>query len=474
MLKTLSETNNQLALMDVQAFAAQLKGTLIHPGDANYEETRAVWNGMIDKYPALIVRCMDADDVVTAVNFARSHDILLSVRGGGHNAAGFATNDGGLIIDLSLMNDVQVDPEKQIARAGGGTTIGDLDRATQKYGLAVPMGVVTETGIAGLTLSGGYGYMRNKYGLSCDNLIAAEVVTADGRIITASETENSDLLWGLRGGGGNFGIVTAFEYRAYPMGPEVMMTAVFHDGRNAKEVLQFWRDYSANAPDEVATLLAIGQFPPDAEVFPEAVHGLPFVLIVGVYSGTPAEGQRIMQPLREFRQPVVDFSGVVPYLEAQQFFDEDYPAGELRYYWKSANLPALSDAAIERIVEHALTQPSPLTTTDIWHVGGAIHRVDENSAAFVGRNAAFLFNVESNWEDAQDDETNISWSRRFVEAMAEFSDGSRYFNFPGLHEEGDAVMRRTFGEKYDRLVALKTKYDPTNLFRLNSNIKPHS
>ncbi len=251
-----------------------------------------------------------------------------------------------------------------------------------------------------------------------------------------------------------------------------MMTAVFHDGRDAQDVVRFWRDYSANAPDEVATLVAIGQFPPGAEAFPEEVHGLPFVLIVGVYIGVPEEGQRIMQPLRDFRQPLVDFSGVMPYLEAQQFFDEDYPSGELRYYWKSTNLPELSDAAIERIVEHALTQPSPLTTTDIWHVGGAIRRIDENDAAFVGRNAAFLFNVEANWEDPEDDEVNIEWAREFVDTVTEFSDGSRYFNFPGLHEEGEAVMRHTFGPKYARLVALKNKYDPTNLFRLNSNIKP--
>lgn len=474
MLENIVKTNEQIDETAVQAFAVQLKGELIRPDDAAYDEARAIWNGMIDMHPAMIARCVDANDVVTAVNFARNHNILLSVRGGGHNAAGYATNDGGLVIDLSLMNDVQVDPEKKTARVGGGTTIGDLDRATQKYGLAVPLGVVTETGIAGLTLSGGYGWMRNKYGLSCDNLIAAEVVTADGRIVTASESENSDLLWGLRGGGGNFGIVTSFAYRAYPMGPDVWLTAVFHDGRHAQNVLQQWRDYSLNAPDEVATLAAIGQFPPGAEAFPEKLHGLPFVLIVGVYVGAPEEGQRVMQPLRDFHKPLVDFSGITPYLEAQQFFDEDYPSGELRYYWKSANLPELSDAAIERIVEHALTQPSPLTTTDIWHVGGAIRRIDENSAAFVGRNASFLFNVESNWEDAEDDETNIRWSRQFVEAIGEFSDGSRYFNFPGLHEEGDAVMRRTFGEKYDRLVALKNKYDPTNLFRRNSNIKPQS
>ena len=250
------------------------------------------------------------------------------------------------------------------------------------------------------------------------------------------------------------------------------MTAVFHDGRHMKEVLQSWRDFSLGAPEEVATLAACGQFPPGAEIFPEELHGLPFVAIVGVYAGPAEEGQRAMQLLSEFRQPLVDFSGKTTWLEAQQFFDEDYPAGELRYYWKSANLGGLGDKAIERIVEGALAQPSPLSTTDIWHVGGAIRRVDENDTAFVGRQAAFLFNVEANWEHPQDDESNIAWARAFVDAMQEFSDGNRYFNFPGLDEEGEAVMRDTFGAKYERLVALKNKYDPTNFFRMNSNIKP--
>ena len=354
---------------------------------------------------------------------------------------------------------------------GGGATIGDLDQATQKHNLAVPMGVVTATGIAGLTLGGGFGWLRNKYGLSCDNLIAAEVVTADGKIVQTSETENPDLLWGLRGGGGNFGIVTAFEYNAYPLGPNVYMSAVFHDGRNMKEVLQFFRDYCATAPDEISLLAVCGKFPPGAEVFPEEVHGLPFVAFVGAYAGPVEEGENVTQPLREFRKPLVDFSGEIPYLEAQQFFDEDYPDG-MRYYWKSLNLSDLNDAAIDRITEHALKQPSPLTTTDIWHNGGAISRVTEDDTAFSGRQNPFLFNVEANWEDPQDDDANLNWSRAFVDAMQEFSDGSRYFNFAGFQEEGEAAMKTTFGAKFTRMVALKNKYDPTNFFSINQNIKP--
>lgn len=456
----------------VQKFAADLEGELIRPGDSGYEEARAVWNGMIDKHPALIARCVSEADVVASVNFASEHDLLVSVRGGGHNVAGYATNDGGLVIDLSPMNWVEVDPEARMVRTGGGATLEDLDRATQAHGLAVPVGVVSETGVAGLTLGGGLGWLRNKYGLTCDNMISARVVTADGELITASEDEHSELFWGLRGGGGNFGIVTAFEFRAHPLGPEIWMTAAFHDGRHMKEVLQFWRDYSLEAPDEVSTLLATGQFPPGEEIFPEELHGLPFVLIVGAYAGSPEEGEQVMRPLRDFRQPLVDFSERTTFVEAQQFFDEDYPSGELHYYWKSLNLPELSEAAIDRIVEHSLAQPSPLTTTDVWHIGGAVRRVDEDATAFVGRHVPFLFNVEANWENPEDDDENVAWARTYVDEMRAFSDGSRYFNFPGFHEGGEAAIRATFGTKMDRLVALKKKYDPDNLFRLNQNITP--
>jgi len=463
--------NTTINEAQLKTFADTLHGELIRPGDETYNEARAVWNGMIDRYPAFIVRCANTDDVVAAVNFAQYANLTVAVRGGGHNVAGHGTIDGGLVIDMSPMNRVHVNPEARTARAGGGTTIGELDRATQQHNLAVPMGVVTATGIAGLTLGGGFGWLRNKYGLSCDNLIAAEVVTAAGQVVHTSETKNPELLWGLRGGGGNFGIVTAFEYRAYALGPEVFLSAVFHDGRNMKEVLQFFREYSAAVPDEISLLAVCGQFPPGSEVFPEEVQGLPFVAFIGVYAGSVEEGEKVTQPLREFSQPLVDFSGVVPYLEAQQFFDEDYPDG-MRYYWKSLNLYDLSDAAIDRITEHALNQPSPLTTVDIWYNGGAIRRVAEDDTAFSGRQNPFLLNVESNWKNPQDDELNLSWSRTFVHAMQEFSDGSRYFNFAGFQEEGEAAMITTFGAKYQRMVALKTKYDPTNFFSKNQNIKP--
>lgn len=457
----------------IQPLSRDFKGQIIPPEHADYDTARRVWNGMIDKYPALIVRPQDSKDVIAAVNFAREHNLLISVRGGGHNVAGHATNDGGIVIDLSAMKKIEVDPEKRIARAEGGVTWGELDAATQAHGLATPGGVFSKTGIAGLTLGGGFGWLRNRYGLSCDNLIAAEVVTADGRLVRASATENPDLLWGLRGGGGNFGIVTSFEYQLHPLGPDVMFVFAFHDGKTVedmKRALRFYRDFSATAPDEVSTLMAFGQIPPD-EHFPEELHRKPFTLFGGLYAGSVEDGKRALQPLLDFGTPLLDFSGVKPYVEAQQSFDNDYPDG-LRYYWKSLNLNHLDEDVIERIVAHARLQQSPFSTTDIWHVGGAVSRVGADESAFYGRQAAFLLNPEANWIDAKDDTANIQWVRHFIDDMAPFSDGSRYLNFAGLQEEGDEMMRKAFGPQYERLKALKQEYDPHNLFQLNQNVKP--
>lgn len=452
--------------------ATQFHGELIYSGDGDYDAARSVWNGMIDRRPALIARCANVADVQTAVNFARETGWPLSVRGGGHNVAGHAVNEGGIVIDLSRMNNVAVDVTKRLAYVGGGATIADLDQATQRYGLATPMGVVSETGVAGLTLGGGLGHLRNKYGLSADSLVGATVVTAAGEIVHASERENRDLLWGLRGGGGNFGIVTTFVYQLYPVGPEVFFTAVFHHGDKAKAGLQLYRDFSATAPDDVSVLGVLGIVPDGAAPFPEAVHGQPFVAFVGLYAGDPAEGEAVMRPLRELSPaPLADFSGTVPYLAAQQFFDEDYPTG-MRYYWKSLNLLSLDDEAIERIIDHAYRQPSQHSTTDLWHIGGRLKRFNGEHAAFYGRHAAYVLNPEANWEHAGDDAANMSWVRTFIDDMADFSDGSRYLNFPGFQEEGDAMMQAAFGTHYQRLAALKQKYDPTNLFRLNQNIKP--
>jgi FAD/FMN-containing dehydrogenase len=457
----------------VHALGARFHGRLIRPGDVDYDEARAVWNGMIDRYPALIARCADVDDVVAAVGFAREQGLLVAVRGGAHSVAGLSTCDGGLVIDLSRMKHVEVDPEARIARVGGGATWGVVDAATQAYGLATPGGVFSRTGVAGLTLGGGFGWLRNTYGLSCDNLLAAQVVTADGRVLRASETENRELLWGLRGGGGNFGLVTQFEYQLHPVGPEVMFVLALHDGSGANmaRALRFYRDFCASAPDAVNPIAVCGIVPPHPELYPVEIHGRLFAGLGALYVGPTDEGERALRPLRDFAEPLVDASGVMPYVQAQQAFDADYPDG-MRYYWKSLNLTRLDDAVIDRLVAHARQQPSPLSTTDLWSVGGAMKRGDATRSAFHGRHAAFLLNPEANWEDPRDDDANIRWAREFVEDMREFSDGGRYLNFAGFQEEGNEMMRGAFGPQYERLAALKRQYDPTNMFRLNQNIPP--
>jgi FAD/FMN-containing dehydrogenase len=453
----------------------QFSGELIRPGDAAYDEARRVWNGMIDRRPALIARCGSTDDVVAAVNFARETGLPLAVRGGGHNVAGHGTVEGGVVIDLSPMHQVDVDPAARLAHVGGGATWGQVDVATQAHGLATPGGVFAGTGVAGLTLGGGYGWLRNSYGLSCDNLVGAEVVLASGEVVRASAAERPELLWGLRGGGGNFGVVTRFTFQLHPVGPEVMFVFVFHDasGDRMAEAVRFYRDFTAAAPDSVNTLMAVGVIPPDASVFPEAIHGRPMAVFGALYVGPVEEGQRVLQPLRDFGVPLMDASGVMPYVDAQNMFQHDYPDGR-RYYWKSLNLTCLDDEAIARIVAHARRQPSPFSTTDIWQIGGAARRFGPEHAAYHGREVAFLLSPEANWDDPADDAANIGWLRSFLADMEPFSDGGRYLNFAGFQEEGDAMVRNAYGPQYARLAALKAQYDPTNLFRLNQNIAPSS
>jgi FAD/FMN-containing dehydrogenase len=448
-------------------------GVILQPGDTGYDEGRAVWNGLIDRHPVLIARCASTADVVAAVNFAREQGLPLAVRGGGHNVAGHGTVEGGVVIDLALMNAVLVDPAARIAHVSGGATWGDVDAATQAHGLATPGGVFSRTGVAGLTLGGGYGWLRNLHGLSCDNLIGAEVVTAAGEVIHTSDPEHADLLWGLRGGGGNFGVVTRFTFQLHQLGPEVPVAFVFHDGASEKahEALRFYREYVASAPDEVSTLAVLGVIPPDPHMFEEELHGRPYVAFIGVYAGPIAEGERVLKPLRELGAPIKDFSAVMPYMEVQQLYDNEYPDG-MRYYWKSLNLTSLDDQAIDLIVEHARRQVSPFSTTDLWHVGGAVRRGGAETSAFFGRGAAFLLSPEANWRQPADDAANIAWVRDFIAAVEPFSDGSRYMNFAGMQEEGDSMVRAAFGPNYARLAALKAKYDPANLFRLNQNVKP--
>ncbi|KTG27713.1 FAD-binding oxidoreductase [Haloferax profundi] len=453
----------------IRALSADVLGAVVRPTDADYDDSRAVWNGMIDKRPALIVRCTGVADVVRSVAFARENDLLVAIRGGGHNVAGTAVCDDGIVIDLSEMTSVRVDPDERTARVSGGARWVDVDHETQLFGLAAPGGVVSDTGVAGLTLGGGIGHLRRKYGLSCDSLRSVDLVTADGEFITASEEEHADLFWALRGGGGNFGVVTSFEFDLYPVGPDVATCLVFYPADQLVECLRAYREYVRSASTEVSTLTFAGVLP-DEELFPDAVD-VPKLGIMGCYAGPVEEGLEALEPLREFADPIADFSGVMPYTEFQQLLDEDYPDG-MRYYWKSLYLDGLSDQALERIEHWVDVAPSPLSTVDVWHLGGAIADVGLTESAFGGRQAPFLLGVEGNWEDADADEENVAWVRDCLDDMREFSDGSVYLNFPGFFEDGDEMIETAFGAAYERLVAVKTEYDPANLFRVNQNVTP--
>ncbi|MBX0324590.1 FAD-binding oxidoreductase [Halomicroarcula sp. F13] len=457
-------------LRGVDRFADDIHGTVIRPGDGAYDDARAVWNGMIDKRPAVVVRCAGVADVVETVAFAREADVPLAVRGGGHNVAGTAVCEDGVVVDLSEMTAVSVDPDERTAWVQAGATWADVDHETQAFGLATPGGVVSDTGVAGLTLGGGIGHLRCRYGLSCDNLRAVELVTADGEFLTVSEDERPDLFWALRGGGGNFGVVTAFEFDLHPVGPEVATVLVFYDGSAAKSCLRAYREYVETAPDDVSTLTSTGVMY-DEDLFDEAVVGDLKFGVIGCHAGPPEDGEAALAPLRELDDPLVDLSAVRPYAEFQRILDADYPDGR-RYYWKSLYLDGLPASAVDRIVYWGEQAPSPLSTVDVWELGGAITDTGTEESAFAGRHAPFLLGVEANWEDPAMDDANVAWVRDCLADMRQFSDGSVYLNFPGFLEDNDETMTRTFGTAYDRLVAVKDAYDPTNLFALNQNVEP--
>jgi FAD/FMN-containing dehydrogenase len=452
----------------LQAFAMQMRGPVLTPEDSGYEEARLVWNGLIDRRPALIAQCSGAADVVDAVNFAREHDLLVSIRGGGHNVTGNAVNDEGIVIDLSQMRGVHVDPSTGRVRVQGGATLGDVDRETQLFGLAVPAGVVSTTGVAGLTLHGGAGHLRRKHGLTIDNLLSVDIVTADGELRRASATENEDLFWAVRGAGSNFGVVTSFEFQAHPVGPMVMVAAVFYPFEDVHTLLPAWRDYVSSAPNEVSSILLCWSVPPH-EPFPEEHHGKPVVVVAGAYAGPVEKGESLVQPLRELGEPLVDLSGPWPWLGLQSGFDALYPKGGF-YYWKSRALAELTDAAIEEIADFAGRRPSALTDIVVWHNGGAMSDIGETETAYGGRDDGFLVTVEASWDDAASTDEAIGWARECWEAMGRHSTGGMYLNFPGLGEEKEALVKAGYGVNYERLRELKAKYDPTNLFRMNLNI----
>ena len=447
-----------------------LKGSIVYPGDAGYDDNRRVLNGLIDRYPAAIVQPSGVADVVEVVNYARDHDVLLSVRAGGHNIAGRAVNDGGIVLDLRSMRAVSVDPVARTVWVQGGATWADLDRETQLYGLAAPGGVVSTTGIGGLTLHGGVGHLRRTFGLSIDNLLRVEIVTADGTVHRAGADTDSDLFWAVQGAGSNFGVVTGFEFRLHPVGPEVELIATMYALEDGERVLRGWREFIAGMPD-VVNSIALSWSVPDADPFPPDVRGRPIVLISAVYAGPPEDGRRLLQPLRELAEPVLDISHTERYVNVQASFDPFFPEGR-NYYWKSRYVDALTDRAIDIIVDIARSRPSPHSDLLIWHLGGAFARVADEDTAFGRRSAPFLVNVEASWDDPADTERNIAWTRDGIDRLEPFSHGGQYLNFPGLGEEKDAQLRDAYGAKYERLTQLKARYDPGNLFRSNLNIVP--
>ncbi len=444
----------------IQELRTSLRGALLRPGDDSYEATRRVWNGMIDRKPALIVRCAGVADVITAVNFARTNHLLVSVRGGGHSVAGNAVCDGGLMIDLSGMKGIQVDPARRTARAEPGLTWGEFDHETQAFGLATTGGFVPTTGIAGLTLGGGLGFLMRQCGLTCDNLLSVDLVTADGQRLSANATENADLFWGVQGGGGNFGIVTSFEYRLHAIGPMVLGGLIFHPLPRAREASQFYREFTRTSPDQLTTHLAFATSP----------DGHPVVAFIPCYSGPLEQGEEIIRPLREFGSPMADMVGPMPYTAVQALGGQFYPPGRLNY-WKSSFLKELSNDAIETMIAQFATVPSPFSAVAIEELGGAVSRVGKDETAFGERSAHYSLLITSAWIDPAESEKNIQWTRDLWEAMQPFESETVYVNYLGT--EGEDRIKAAYGAaKYERLVALKNKYDPTNFFQLNANIKP--
>ena len=450
---------------------SRLRGELLCPGDDSYEEARIIHNGMINKRPALIVRCTGAADVIDAVNFASDNNLLVAVRGGGHSVAGSCICNGGIMIDLSLLRGVQVDPTARIARVQGGATLGDLDRETQAFGLAAPVGTVSTTGVAGLTLGGGFGWLRAKHGLTIDNLLSVDIVTANGQFRRASESENSDLFWAVRGGGGNFGIVTSFEFRLHPVGPIVMFCGPMYPAERSSEVMRSWRDFMASAPDEFTSELLFWIIPAGPH-FPPEIHGKPVVIPAGVYAGSVEEGKRFVQPLRKLGTPILDLSGPKPFTAVQSSFDPFFQKGEVLHYWKSLYLDSLSDDVIDTLVAAFADHPPSRALFILQDLRGASTRVAPDATAFGDRSAPYLLELNSSWTDPQESERNIAWTRQLWADMRRFSSGGLYLNMVGFGEEGEDLVRKTYGNNYDRLRDLKKKYDPKNLFHLNQNIKP--
>ncbi len=443
----------------LSALQASLRGKLLRPGDAAYDEARTIHNGMIDRRPALIVQCAGAADVINAVKFARANHLLVSVRGGGHNVAGFAVCDGGIMIDLSGMKSVWVDPVRQTARAEGGATWGDFDHETQVFGLATTGGVARPTGIAGLTLGGGHGHLSRRFGLACDNLLSVDLVTADGQLRRVSATEHADLFWGVRGGGGNFGVATALEYQLHPVGP-LLGGMLIYPMHKAKEFLRLYRDFTRTAPDELGSSVVLATLP----------DGTPAVVTIMGFSGPLEEGEHLLQPLRAFGPPLQDLLGPMPYTGLQRIV-ETFNSPGLRNYWKSSYLQSLSEEALTTLLDSFATVPSPQSHVVIEHLGGEVSRRGRDETAYTHRDAPYNVLIVGMWSNPGEDDQNIRWVRQLWEAMQPFASGEVYVNYEA--DQGVDRVKAAYSEAaLTRLVALKNKYDPTNLFRLNQNIKP--
>lgn len=454
--------------MPIADLRPRFRGALLRPGEEGYDEARRVWNGAIDRYPALIARCAGADDVVAAVRFAREQDLLISVRGGGHSVAGHSVCDGGVMIDLSLMKAVHVDPAARTVRAASGLLWSELDRATQPYGLATTGGIISHTGIAGLTLGGGLGHLMRKHGLTVDNLLAVDLVTAEGERVRVNAETEPELFWGVRGGGGNFGIITGFEYRLHPVGPMVLGGPIFWPIAEASQVLRFLRDYAPDAPGQLGITIGMAGAPPLPFVPPEQV-GKPVIGLILVWAGDVAEGERALAPLRRLGTPIADGIRPIPYLALQSMLDGGAPHGR-HYYWKAHRLPALSDHVIEIFLDRIASIPTPFSQINGWAVGGAVSRVDPAATAVGAREVGFEISITAAWPPSDPNgERHKTWVREGWEALRPYSAGV-YANF--ISDEGAAGVEAAYGERVRRLTALKDRYDPENIFCLNANIPP--
>lgn len=462
-ISTREEGSTAVPMSAVEELAGGMRGSILMPASDEYDDARRIWNGMIDRCPAIIARCAGTADVVDAVNFAREHDLLLAVRGGGHNVAGNAVCDGGLMIDLSAMRGVHVDPGARTARAAGGATWGDFDAETQIYGLATTGGLISDTGVAGLTLGGGIGWLTPSYGLACDNLVSVDVVTAVGSVVTASEDENADLLWALKGGGGNFGVATSFEFSVYPVGPLLFGGMAIYPLADAHGILRQFVNYMDQSPDEVGGLAGFTSTP----------DGDPVIALIAVYNGPVDEGERALAPLRSFSRPIMDTFAMTRYRKIQTLFDAGTPAG-LRYYWKSSFLDRLPEEALEIVIEQARVRPSPLSKIFLEFMGGALLRVPREATVFDHRTSPYNLLIIGSWEDSSEDDVNRSWARESWQAMQTHASEGVYVNYLGTEaDEGGNRVPAAYGPgKLEKLVALKRKYDPTNLFRMNQNISP--